>query len=56
MLATVRFERLDLFRTARDHTGKRQYLKIMLSKRDLDRVRICVLHGLGMGSLTTTLE
>src|SRR5437773_1314132 len=51
MVATVGFERLDLFRTGRDRTGRRQYLHPRLSDADLTRVRAAVLHGLGLGSL-----
>jgi len=52
MLATVAFWRLDLFRTKRDVDGKRQYLKPALTAEDIQRVRICVLHALGMSGLT----
>jgi mRNA interferase MazF len=52
MLATVAFARLDLFRTPRDQTGKRRYLHPKVSDADLARVRDCVLHALGLGSLT----
>jgi uncharacterized protein YifN (PemK superfamily) len=48
MLATVAFWRLDLLRTKRDATGKRKYLKPMLSPEDLRRVQASVLHALGM--------
>jgi len=39
MLATVSFERLDLFRTERDQTGKRKYLHPKISTVDLARIR-----------------
>ncbi len=42
MIATVGFDRLDLFRTGRHHTGKRKYLTPKLSLDDLERVRIGV--------------
>ena len=48
MVATVGFARLDLFRTARDQTGKRKYLHPKLSPADLERVRIGIRAGLGM--------
>lgn len=48
MMATVSFERLDLFRTSRDHTGKRQYLQVKLPVADLQRVRRGVLSALGI--------
>jgi uncharacterized protein YifN (PemK superfamily) len=47
MLATVSFERLDLFRTGRDHEGKRQYLNRRLSEEDFKRVKLGILAGLG---------
>ena len=49
MLATVGFGRLDLFRTARDQTGRRKYVHPKVSPEDLARVRACVLSALGMG-------
>jgi len=48
MLATVAFRRLDLFRTARDQTGKRKYLQPKVSAADLARVRGCILAALGV--------
>lgn len=48
MMATVSFERLDLFRTVRDHTGKRRYLQPKLPEADLQRVRRGVLYSLGI--------
>jgi mRNA interferase MazF len=56
MLATVSFNRLDLFRTARDQYGRRKYLHPKISDQDLSRVRTGVLFALGMGSLTLTKE
>lgn len=47
MIATVSVERLDLFRTGRDHTGKRQYLTARLPAADMERIRIGILAGLG---------
>ena len=52
LVATVGFERLNMFRTDRDHTGKRRYLQPRLSAEDLGRVRAGVLYGLGLGALT----
>jgi uncharacterized protein YifN (PemK superfamily) len=52
MLATVGFKRLDLFRTARDQTGKRKYIQPRLPQEDLDRVRRCIVEALGLSSLT----
>ena len=55
MLATVCFERLDLFRTGRDQSGKRKFLTPKICPEDLIRVRCCVLHALGLGTLTQAL-
>lgn len=52
MLATVGFARLDMFRTARGATGKREYLRPMLPAGALQRVRNSILHAIGMGHLT----
>jgi uncharacterized protein YifN (PemK superfamily) len=56
MLATVAFNRLDLFRTERDQYGRRKYLHPKISASDLARVRAGVLFALGMGSLTERAE
>jgi mRNA interferase MazF len=50
MLATVGFDRLDLFRTERDQTGRRRYLHPKLSVEDLDRIRQGLLAALGMAA------
>jgi mRNA interferase MazF len=52
MVATVGFDRLDLFRTGRSPGGRRKYLTPKLSAADLERVRIGVLWGIGLGHLT----
>jgi hypothetical protein len=56
MLATVGFERLDLFHTARDQTGKRRYLHPKLTGAELERVKPGVLHALGFRNLTLTSD
>jgi uncharacterized protein YifN (PemK superfamily) len=56
MLATVSFDRLDLFRTARDQYGKRKYVQPLLPDKDLYRLREGVLFALGMGNLTSREE
>ena len=57
MLATVGFTRLDLPRTARDKaSGLRRYLQLKLTPEQLEQVRACVLHALGMGNLTGIRE
>ncbi len=52
MIATVAFERLDLFRTGRDQEGKRKYLHPVLPQCDMDRVMCGVLTALGLDRLT----
>lgn len=47
MLATVSFERLDMFRAGRDQTGRRKYLNRLLPEGDFERVKQGILHGLG---------
>ena len=48
MLATVGFERLDMFRTPRDQTGRRKYIQPKLSAEDFARVQQGILFGLGL--------
>lgn len=48
MVSTVSFERLDLFHSKRDQTGKRTYLHPKLSREDLDRIIAGVRCGLGI--------
>jgi uncharacterized protein YifN (PemK superfamily) len=48
MIATVSFERLDLFHTERDQYGKRRYLHPKMSAGDLALIRACVLKALGL--------
>lgn len=55
MIATVGFHRLCLPFDGRHPSGKRKYVIRVLSPPDLARVRACVLHALGLGSLTTHL-
>ena len=50
MVATVGFNRLDLFRTPRDQYGRRKYLQPRLAAGDLEHVRRGVLNGLGLAS------
>lgn len=56
MLATVAFDRLDLFQTDRDQYGKRKYLHPKVLTDDLVRIRNGVLFALGLGNLTLTGE
>ena len=48
MLATVSFARLDLFRTQRDSSGKRQYITPKLPEADFKRVQQGILFALGI--------
>jgi mRNA interferase MazF len=48
MIATVSFERLDLFHTERDQYGKRRYLHPKMAAGDLALIRACVLKALGL--------
>jgi mRNA interferase MazF len=52
MVATVAFGRLDLFRTARVN-GRRQYAHPKLSDEQFGALLKGVLHGLGIGHLTS---
>jgi mRNA interferase MazF len=46
MLATVSFARLDLFRTSRDHEGKRRYLQPKVTEAQFDLIRETILKAL----------
>ena len=48
MIATVSFDRLDLFRTGRDQQGKRKYLTMRLDAETLERIRTGIRAGLGI--------
>jgi len=48
MIACVAFDRLDLFRGPRLASGKREYLKIVISSAQLEAVRRATLAGLGI--------
>lgn len=48
MIATVAFERLDLFRTARDQYGKRKYLQPKISEADFASIKACIIAALGL--------
>lgn len=48
MIATVAFDRLDLFRTDRDHTGKRKYLTPKISELDFENIKACIRVALGI--------
>lgn len=48
MVATVAFDRLDLFRSGRDQQGKRKYLTRKVDDETFQRVMIGVRAGLGI--------
>ncbi|WP_407070401.1 type II toxin-antitoxin system PemK/MazF family toxin [Neorhizobium alkalisoli] len=48
MIATVSFDRLDLFRTGRDQHGRRKYLTRRVDDAMLERIRAGVRAGLGI--------
>jgi len=50
MVATVSFDRLDLFRTERDQDGKRRYLtNLRVSEEQFAQIRQAVMRALGIG-------
>lgn len=56
MIATVAFRRLSMPYTGRDPiSGKRKYLKIILAATEFQKVRACILYGLGLDHLTEHL-
>ncbi len=52
MLATVGFDRLDLFRTGRDPGGRRRHLQPRLPPDDIARIEAAICHALGLPILT----
>jgi hypothetical protein len=49
MIATVGFDRLDLFRTERDQEGKRKYLtNLRVSSEQYASIQQAVRHALGL--------
>jgi len=55
MLATVAYSRLSMPYDGKDQGGKRKYLKIVLDQGELQKVHTCILHALGLESLTEYL-
>lgn len=49
MLATVALARLDLFRSPRDEDARRRYFTIRIADEELEGVRACLVHALGLG-------
>jgi mRNA interferase MazF len=55
MVNTVGFHRLDLLRLGKDLGGKRIYQLGVLPPEQMALVRRCVLHGMGLSTLTKNL-
>lgn len=55
MLATVCYERLSMPYAGKDQSGKRKYVKIVVSEEELQKVQACILHALGLDALTEHL-
>jgi uncharacterized protein YifN (PemK superfamily) len=55
MLYSAGFHRLELIRLGRNKDKRRIYARVQLSISELREVRICVLRGLGLSSLTKHL-
>lgn len=55
MVNTVGFHRLDLLRLGKDREGKRLYQMHPLPDDLMKVVRRCVLHGMGLSTLTKHL-
>jgi mRNA interferase MazF len=55
MVNAVGFHRVDLLRLGKDRQGKRIYQMEQLPDELMKEVRRCVLHGLGLSSLTKHL-
>ncbi|TNE38231.1 MAG: type II toxin-antitoxin system PemK/MazF family toxin [Alphaproteobacteria bacterium] len=55
MVNAVGFHRVDLLRLGKDRNGKRIYQMSILPDEMLKEVRKCVLHGMGLSSLTKHL-
>jgi mRNA interferase MazF len=55
MVNAVAFHRIDLLRLGKDETGQRTYQTACLPADLLRVVRRCVLHGLGLSTLTKHL-
>lgn len=55
MVYTVSFDRLSLPFDGKDAQGKRKYELRVLDRADLLKIQECVLHGIGLSSLTAYL-
>jgi len=53
MFSAVSYKRLSMPHEARDsRTGKRRYVKIILTPEEMNKIRYAMLHALGLSSLT----
>ena len=55
MICSVSWDRTDLLRLGKDHEGKRIYQTEVIPDDDLTKILKCVLHGVGLSSLTNQL-
>ena len=55
MVNTVGFHRLDLLRLGKDAQGQRRYLLTPIPQEILVEIQKCILHGLGLSSLTKAM-
>lgn len=55
MVYTVSFDRISPLQSGKDRNGKRIYDVRIVDKDDLIKIQQCVLHGLGLTSLTDYL-
>jgi len=55
MLATVAFHRLNLVGIGRENGGPRRYITKTIPDEDLQKIRACALHALGMSALVDGL-
>lgn len=55
MVNAVAFHRVDLLLLGKDRTGRRTYQTATLPEAVMRQVRRCVLHGLGLSTLTKHL-
>ena len=55
MICAVSWNRVDLLSLGKDDSGRRIYQTKTLDDADFDKVLRCVLHGLGMSTLTKNL-
>jgi len=55
MIYAAGFHRLDFIRRGKDATGKRLYYNHLISREDMNRIRACVLSGIGLSNLTKHL-